>query len=243
MSAYPATDPTAVGGRRIAAAVIDVGLAWVIWAVLFLALAKQAPGSVALRDVCAARTCMNVGHRYVGNGGRLIVWGAFWLYLFLTCVVQRGITGKTLGTSILGISTVDADGQPLGVGMALVRSLAGSVDYLPCCLPIVGFVLVLVGSHRRVGDLAARSYVVRTEDAGRPLAVAGAPTPVPPVMTYTEGAAAATPPMAPAETTPPPADPTQPHWDAARNAYIQWDPVGRRWMQFDQATQQWGELT
>ena len=77
MSAYPAADPTAVGGRRIAAAVIDVGLAWVIWAVLFLALAKQAPGSVALRDVCAARTCMNVGHRYVGNGGRLIVWGAF----------------------------------------------------------------------------------------------------------------------------------------------------------------------
>src|SRR5215471_7913492 len=185
MSAYPAADPTAVGGRRIAAAVIDVGLAWVIWAVLFIALSKQAPSSVSIRDVCAARTCMNVGHRYVGNGGRLIVWGVFWLYLLLTCVVQRGLTGKTLGTSILGISTVDAEGQPLGVGMALVRSLAGSVDYLPCCLPIVGFVLVLVGSHRRVGDLAARSYVVRTDDAGRPLAVVAAPTPVPPVTSLT----------------------------------------------------------
>ena len=39
------------------------------------------------------------------------------------------------------------------------------------------------------------------------------------------------------------ADPTQPQWDAARNAYIQWDPVGQRWMQFDQATQQWGPIS
>jgi uncharacterized RDD family membrane protein YckC len=246
--AAPPRDPTAVGGRRIAAAIIDVGLAWVIWAVLFLALSKQAPSAIPIRDVCAGTNCMNVGHRYVGTGGRLIVWGAFWLYLLLTCVVQRGLTGRTLGTSILGISTVGADGQPLGAGMALVRSLAGSVDYLPCCLPIVGFVMVLVGNHRRVGDLAARSYVVRTEDAGRPLAVPSAPPPVPvapTVPTFTE-AAPATPPAAEAPAAAPapaPADPTQPQWDATRNAYIQWDPAGRRWMQFDQTTQQWRELT
>ncbi|HVN52426.1 MAG TPA: RDD family protein [Acidimicrobiales bacterium] len=252
----PPHDPTAVGGRRIAAAVIDVGLGWVIWFVIFFALSKRAPGYLQLRDVCPTRSCMNVGHRYVTDGGRLVVWGAFWLYLFLTCVVQRGLTGRTLGTSILDITTVDADGQPLGVGMALVRSLAGAVDYLPCCFPVVGFVMVLIGSHRRVGDLAARSYVVRREDAGRPLAIAGAPPPAPPAPPPAPGptpgptpspgpafpgdaasvAPPATPPTVEASTPP---DPTQPQWDPARNAYIQWDPVGRRWMQFDQATQTW----
>jgi len=257
VSASPTTaprDPTAVGGRRIVAAIIDVGLGWIIWAVIFLVLSKRAPAYVQLRDVCPSRACMNVGHRYVTNGARLLVWGAFWLYLFLTCVVQRGLTGRTLGTSILGIATVDAEGQPLGVGMGLVRSLAGSVDYIPCCFPVVGFVMVLVGTHRRVGDLAARSYVVRAEHAGRPLAIEGSPEPVPPVppvvATSTEpvpmgSGLPAAPPTAPppVDAPPAPADPTQPQWDETRQAYIQWDPVGRRWMQFDQATQSWREIS
>jgi hypothetical protein len=39
------------------------------------------------------------------------------------------------------------------------------------------------------------------------------------------------------------ADPTQPQWDPARNAYIQWDPDGQRWMQYDDATQQWRPIS
>jgi uncharacterized RDD family membrane protein YckC len=267
VSAYPATlprDPTAVGGRRVVAAIVDVGLAWIIWLVVFFALAKRAPAFVPVRDVCPSRPCTSLGHRYVTGGGSTVVWGAWGLYLFATCVVQRGLTGRTLGTTIMGIATVDAQGQPLGVGSALVRSIAGIIDYLPCCFPLVGLILVLQHHHRRVGDRAAGSYVVRQEDVGRPVVVsAGSAGPPPPAW----GAAPTAPPWETVPTAPPMAPPAgAAPTDAAAEASAsppsgppvvpptaaapaptappdptqpQWDEARGAYIQWDQTGQRW----
>jgi hypothetical protein len=33
-----------------------------------------------------------------------------------------------------------------------------------------------------------------------------------------------------------------PHWDEARNAYIQWDPDVQAWMQWDDPGQRWFKI-
>ena len=67
-------------------------------------------------------------------------------------------------------------------------------------------------------------------DLGQPMAPPmGAPT-----------APMAAPPAAVHEPAPAAApSPTEPQWDAARNAYIQWDAVNSRWMQYDQTAGAW----
>ncbi len=95
-------------------------------------------------------------------------------YLIGVFVLQRGITGRTLGMNAFGLVTVNEQGQPLGPGMALVRSLAGIVDYFPCCFPLVGTITIFTTTgHRRVGDMAAKSFVVARAYAGQPIFVPG----------------------------------------------------------------------
>jgi RDD family len=182
-------------------------------------------------------------------------------YVLGVFALLRGITGRTPGTAALGLTTVNEQGEPIGVGWALVRMIAGLVDWFPYCIPgLVGLILVLTTrGHRRVGDMAAKSFVVGKDRAGQPVVVPGlspvsppVPAPAAPVPPVPLGPPVSTPTTPTTSTTstatmapgPPvaPPDPTQPQWDTDRQAYIQWDPVGQRWMQFDQASQQWGPI-
>jgi uncharacterized RDD family membrane protein YckC len=323
-SYLPAPDPTDVAGKRVLAAFID----WVIGAgialVLFLALSKNVQH---VTTTATGGTFVTTTRRVTGAGA-LIYYGWVLGYALGIYIFWRGLTGKTIGTVALGLRAVNEQGQPLGVGYALIRSVAGIVDYLPCCFPIVGTVTIFTTKgHRRVGDMAAKSFMVDQVYFGQPIVVpsltpnAGGPYGQPygqaygqpgqpygqpygqptqpygqpygqPTQPYgqpygqpTQPYGQATPPSGqagdqpPAQpfaapsanpydqpaggqpaggqpgwgqpaggqpaASPPPAaaDPTQPQWDNARNAYIQWDPVGQRWMQFDQATQQWGPIS
>ena len=133
---------------------------------------------------------------------------------------------------------------------ALVRWVLWIVDGFPYFLPLVGFIvgLTTVG-HRRVGDMAAKTFVVRRAAMGSPIVVPGltappapagyagawgAPPPDPTGATTgwgpavdpsSAGWASPTPPPAAAPTAP---DPGVPQWDEARGTYIQWDPDARR---------------
>ncbi len=65
--------------------------------------------------------------------------GAGWIFLLFVglaymisvFVIWRGQTGKSPGTLMLGLVTVNEHGAPIGVGPALLRSVAGVVDYVP----------------------------------------------------------------------------------------------------------------
>ncbi|MCU0310274.1 MAG: RDD family protein [Acidimicrobiales bacterium] len=237
MDAYPPgapADPTDVAWRRVGAAAVDVGIGAVIALVLFVALSEDTFGF-------DARSGSVVVEQELRGAGLVLFYGAVAAYDLGVFVLQRGLTGRTLGTMALGLATVGADGQPLGAPRALLRSAAGIVDYLPCCVPAVGVATMFTTTgHRRVGDMAASSFVVDARWAGSPVPGDGPPPARPWTPPWTPPTAA---PSAAAPVAPPTAPPTAPvpQWDAGRQAYVAWDPQRRQWLQFDQRAQRWTE--
>ena len=173
-------DPTVVMGRRSAAFAIDSLLFGAAVAFFFfLALANQyteVPESelsgsdapcAAFEDTSAS--CVELSDTvYVAEDFPWLTMLA-WL-VPVGQVVIEGLAGGSLGKLAVGLRTVRADGRPAGVGRAFVRWLLWIVDGVPWCFPLVGL-LVASGSrgHRRVGDMAAGTYVVSSVDAGRPV--------------------------------------------------------------------------
>jgi uncharacterized RDD family membrane protein YckC len=267
----PGGDPTAVFRRRVLAAIIDVAL-FMIPAIILLT------GSFEYLDVAdldrepqafcddymdeVGGFCANTAdiddRVYFADDLDPVSTIVFWGGSFALLVLLQGLTGRTPGKLLTGIRTVREDGSPPGIGKALVRWVLLIVDGQPCGLPVVGFICGLTTQgHRRVGDMAARTFVVRASAAGAPISVPGLTAPLGPPADYgspaygtpgygtpgygtpgygspTAGAWGSAPPAAaPA----PSAD--GPQWDAARNTYIQWDPSSRRWLQWDDSARTW----
>jgi hypothetical protein len=206
----PGEDPTRVGGRRIVAAIIDLGILVVLYVLLFAVLSRRAPVATWVgrgSNICAGRgiSCATFGHRYIDGPRRFLLQLLSLAYLVGVFVLQRGLTGSTLGTRLLGIVTVGEDGKPIGPLRALGRSVAGIVDYIPCCLPIVGIVTIFATTgHRRVGDMAARSLVVPRGYEGSPIVVPGLGTGVvAPAPGYAVTTVPPVPPVPPVSSTPP----------------------------------------
>jgi uncharacterized RDD family membrane protein YckC len=200
--------------------------------------------------------CLDLGDRiwYAEGSDAGTAQLVSWAYTIGVFFVMQGLTGKTPGKIVAGVRTVRADGQPPGILKAFLRHLLWVVDLFPYCLPGLTGYLVANSSkqHRRVGDMVAGTYVVAKEYAGQPVAPVAAPqagwgTPgvpapgmpvsAPPPMTVGGPPPTSAPAAAPAPGAA--ADPTQPQWDAARNAYIAWDAKEQVWKQFDDAAQEW----
>jgi uncharacterized RDD family membrane protein YckC len=127
-----AEDPTAVIGRRAAAALVDL----LLFAVAQVGLFAAGGGQIA-------RSALS------------IVW------VLAIPVVLTGLVGWTPGKRALGLRTVGEDGEPPGIGPAALRTLMLLVDLQPCGLPAVGVITALTTvGHRRVGDMAAKTNVV-----------------------------------------------------------------------------------
>jgi uncharacterized RDD family membrane protein YckC len=248
-------DPTKVMGRRIVAFIIDLALVWVLLFAVF--------GATVDTETVAFNPCedpLDDGAQICNVDDIIVVWDGdeatlfefgdttivnlvgfvYWVLVF--CVWQ-GLAGMTPGKALLGVRTVNEQGDAPGIGRALIRGLLMIVDSFCCYL--VG--LISAGTtkgHRRIGDMAAKTFVVGKDAMGSPIAVPGL---TPPGAAF--GAAGPYAQATPASWEPPPATgaptaaaPTgagEPQWDEARQAYIQWDPAQQVWLQFDQATQQW----
>ena len=82
--------------------------------------------------------------------------------------VLLGLTGTTVGKRLMGIVVRNADGRPVGVPRAIVRSIG---VFLTTILGSIGFIFVLFNPRRRaLHDLLAGSYPV---EPGRRLEQAG----------------------------------------------------------------------
>jgi RDD family len=87
-------------------------------------------------------------------------------------VLIQGLKGWTPGKLLFGIRTVAGDGRAPGIGRAIIRWLLLIVDGL--CGGLVGLIVALTSTgHRRVGDMAAKTYVVGKRDMGHPIMVPG----------------------------------------------------------------------
>lgn len=191
LSAYAApSDPTAVVGARIGA--------WVIDLVIYLALVfafSAATGGVeavtytALDRESAERICDNweethdgfcfVGEDADGFTAQTVQNGyeglIFWAGHLVAYSVIQGLAGGSLGKLAVGLRVVDDQGQVVGVGRSLVRTVAWILDALTCGLPVIGGVLMVsTKGHRRLGDMIAGTYVVKKASVGQPVGATAA---------------------------------------------------------------------
>lgn len=222
----PPGDPTAVMGRRVLAWVADLVLFSAVVLAGFASMSEytEIPAGVAEADACdlfdqqhpdAADTCIAYdGDIYLLDTGEAGVQTLLSFGWFAFFVVLQGLTGGSPGKLLFGLRVVDEQGRRCGIGKSLGRTLMWVVDGAPWIFPLVGAITGFTSTgHRRVGDLAAGTYVVASSTVGTPVgaAVAGAPvaqawgTPPPVGQGW---APPAGPPPAPWPSSPPPSSPT-----------------------------------
>jgi uncharacterized RDD family membrane protein YckC len=178
-------DATSVLGRRYGAFLIDAAISLIVFGAVFFATASthtraemlSVPGchrsaNDSAQVECDDRAVVTVDDTvYEAEAGPyILVCFAFTLVYF---ALMEGLTGATLGKLMTGVRVVTPDGAKCGLGRALLRWLVFAVDG-PLTLFICGIVTSSVSAgHRRLGDMAASTYVVGKADAGRPVAVRG----------------------------------------------------------------------
>ncbi|MEA2480264.1 MAG: hypothetical protein QOJ07_2186 [Thermoleophilaceae bacterium] len=171
--------PTKVVGRRVAAFLIDLVITYAFNALVFLPFSESRSAAQAkLHPGESVNTFVNIGDKSIIGGGKVAVFLLITLAFGIAYwVILQGIKGWTPGKLALGIRTVDAEGRPPGIGKAFVRQFMWIADSFPWFIPyIVGFVTALATEkNQRVGDLVAKTFVVKKEAAGRPPFGGGAP--------------------------------------------------------------------
>lgn len=203
-------DPTAVMGRRSVAWLLDLIIYLALSGALFAALAEyvEVPAAFDSFDACAqlqlvdadeASGCLHLGDRvYLTSNSDNAIQGLASLGYFAFFIVLQGATGATPGKALAGVRVVNEQGGRPGIGRSLLRTLLWVVDGAPWFAPLVGFIVGLTTTgHRRVGDMAASTYVVRRSARGAPVVLPGSAAPP------STGTAWGAPP--PAVTPPPPA--------------------------------------
>jgi len=134
-------------GRRIAAALIDIGIMFVLLALVAGVFGNDTAGDASVADK--------------------IRGGPSGLFLLLTfayfCVMERR-SGQTVGKRVMKLRVVGADGGPPTTGAVLIRNLVRLVDWLPFFY-VIGAITVFATGERRVrlGDLAAKTRVVAAD--------------------------------------------------------------------------------
>lgn len=174
-------NPTDVAGRRILAAILDGTVVVLVAVFSWLAFVMATYDAVEATDTtpdCAAlhgtvRYCEEIdGTLYVSDAASSLVvrWLAWLVPIVAIHVVMQTQTGATVGKHVCGLRTVHEDGRPPSLPRTFVRTALAAVDLFPYCFPAVGFLLVLTNRrHQRVGDLAARTFVVARAAAGQPV--------------------------------------------------------------------------
>lgn len=184
--------------------------------------------------------CFTVGSKlYYGSGTeaqhtRFKVMAIWATISILNLVVLQTVTGASVGKQLLGLRVVIPNGRTAGIGRNLLRWVLLIVDTACCFLPGLLTSFNTKG-HRRIGDLAAGTYVVHRSAAGRPLSIPGhltvrrhdsfggwGPAPVEPELTLAEGGGI-----------------DRPVFDASRNTYVRYDQISGVWFQWDEATRSW----
>jgi uncharacterized RDD family membrane protein YckC len=134
---------------RLVAFGIDFVAAWAIYTL--------GAGTVSLASQLVTGHTFTLAHHQIAGLVVLVAWG----YLYFA--YQWALNGKTIGMALFGLQVVSADGGPLTVRQAVVRTL---VFPLSSALAGLGLLGILVQRERRgLHDLIARTAVVYAWDA------------------------------------------------------------------------------
>lgn len=109
------------------------------------------------------------------SGGALTTLALVGCLVVLPVVVETTTRGRSLGKLALGLRTVRDDGGPIVFRHALARALVGFVEIF-ALVGIPAFVAAAVTPRgKRLGDLAAGTYVVRMQRLRPPATPPGMP--------------------------------------------------------------------
>ena len=115
----------------------------------------------------------------LGTGFWLIAWFLIeWFYPVLFEVFNRG---QTPGKKVLGISVVQDDLTPAGLGVSMIRNLLRAADFLPFFYLFGLITMVSNRRFQRLGDLAAGTLVISVRESARTAAVGEIEPMAPPV--------------------------------------------------------------
>ena len=88
----------------------------------------------------------------LGNALGVILGFAYYVYFFTN-------TGQTLGSKVMGIKVVDANGDPLAVGPAVIRVIGA---YVSGMILGIGYLWMLWDGHKQtLHDKMAGSFVIQ----------------------------------------------------------------------------------
>lgn len=76
--------------------------------------------------------------------------------------------GQTLGKKLFRLRVVDLEGRRLEPGQIVLRNLLRFADLLPAFYLLGGIVCLLSSKRQRLGDIAARTVVIRHEETPQP---------------------------------------------------------------------------
>jgi len=137
------------GVTRLAAFAADVGASWGLFTL----------GAAALGFAIQLVT----GHTYRLASYQLISVAVLVVWEFVYFAYQWSLAGRTIGMAVLGIQVVKADGTPIGVRQAVIRTLTLPLSFLFLGL---GFIGILVSRNRyALHDRLAGTAVVYSWDA------------------------------------------------------------------------------
>ena len=98
----------------------------------------------------------------------LIIFATFLGYFIL---FEALWSGQTPGKRAMNIRVMDASGGRLSIANVALRNLIRVVDMLPVLMFLGGVVAFIDPSHRRLGDMAANTLVIRDQKIGLPKSV------------------------------------------------------------------------
>ena len=235
---YPQRDPTSVVGRRVLAFLIDTIIGWALSAGLFFAMAETSDEPLTFVNTIYAQVTLGDTTYFVEGADVFYLWLVGIGWAVLAHVILTGITGASPGKAIVGIRVVNENSERPGLGRAFVRWIVLIVDAIPYFIPmLVGFILALSSNgHRRLGDMAAKTFVVRRDAVGQPIAAGAGAAAAPPPSGWGQPA-----PVQQAAAAAPAGN--QPRWDTDRNAWITWDASQNQWLQHDADSGEWRPIS
>jgi uncharacterized RDD family membrane protein YckC len=168
-------------GRRYGAFFIDVAISLAVFTVVFFAFAtqrsvletSQLPGchlqsGTTNRVDCKNRVILELGDTvYEADAWPTIAIDVAFTFLYFG--ILEGAAGATVGKRATGLRVVKEDGSVQGVPKSLLRWLVFAVDG-PLSLFLCGVITSSTSrGHKRLGDMAAGTYVVAKESVGSPV--------------------------------------------------------------------------
>ena len=101
--------------------------------------------------------------------GNLLYQETIWIWLVPLIIyfpVLEGIWGRSLGKLITGMRVVDNSGNAPGIWKSILRTITRFIEVNPVVaggLP-AGIAVAMSQKRQRLGDMLARTYVVRVKD-------------------------------------------------------------------------------